>query len=139
MTNRIGLWIDHKTAVIVTVDEKGTTVKKIESGAIHHEFRGATHPKTAYSAQYSKGEDQLDQKFIEHLNKYYEQVIALLRGADSILIFGPGEAKSELSKRLARAKGAGPEIRIEAADKMTDRQIVAKVRKHFGDNGSGSA
>jgi hypothetical protein len=31
-----------------------------------------------------------------HLNIYYDAVIASIRGAESIWIFGPGEAKGEL-------------------------------------------
>lgn len=131
MTNRVGLWIDHKQALIVSVDEPGFAVRKIESGVKHLEYRGGPHPRTPYSAQYSQGDDQLDNQFLQHLNKYYEQVISFLRGASSILIFGPGEAKSELVKRLARQKGNRPEISVLPADKMTDRQIVAKARDHF--------
>lgn len=134
MTNQIGLWIDHKSAVIVTVTEKGATVRKIESGVTHHEFRGAPHPKTAYSAQYGQGDDQLDNQFLTHINKYYGQVIAALRGASQVLIIGPGEAKSEFSKRLGREKDSAPEIRLEPADKMTERQIVARIRKYFQDD-----
>jgi hypothetical protein len=135
MTNRVGLWIDHKQAVIVSVSEKGESIKKIESGAKHLDYRGAPHPKTAYSAQYSQGENQLDQRFREHLNKYYDQVIASLRGADSVLIIGPGEARSELKARLAREKGSQRKIHVEPADRMTDRQIAARVRGYFKDTG----
>jgi len=58
-------------------------------------------------------------------------VISYIRDAESILIFGPGEAKGELEKRLA-AQGLGKRIvGIETTDKMTDGQIAAKVREHF--------
>jgi hypothetical protein len=47
------------------------------------------------------------------------------------LLFGPGEAKGELEKHLA-AKGLGGRVvGFETVDKMTDRQIAAKVRQHF--------
>ena len=49
----------------------------------------------------------------------------------SILIFGPGEAKGELKKRLEGDKLGGRIVSIETVDKMTDRQIAAKVRQHF--------
>jgi len=138
MTNRVGLWIDHKQVVIVSVDEKGETVKRIKSGIERHiQYRGATHPKSPYSAQYQQGEDQLDNQFTGHLNKYYDQVTALLRGATSILVFGPGEAKTELKARLARQKGPPRQVHVEPADKMTDRQIAAKVRKYFEQESGG--
>ena len=48
----------------------------------------------------ARGEDVRDRQFGNHLNSYYDEVIAAIRGADSIQIFGPGEAKGELEKRL---------------------------------------
>jgi hypothetical protein len=58
-------------------------------------------------------------------------VISHIRDADSILIFGPGEAKGELKKRL-ESKGLGGRIvAVETTDKMTERQIAAKVRAYF--------
>jgi hypothetical protein len=64
-------------------------------------------------------------------NIYYDAVIAYLRDAESILIFGPSEAKSKLEKRLA-SKGLGRRVvAVETVDKMTDRQIAARVRQHF--------
>jgi len=132
MSRQIGLWIDHKRAVMLTMSEQGENIQKIESGIKKHiHYRGGTHPHTPYSAQYQQGDDQLDNQFFEHLNKFYGRVIGLIRGADSVLIFGPGEAKSELKKRMAREKNCVRNLRIETADKMTDRQIAAKVRKHF--------
>lgn len=131
MTKRVGLWIDHKKAVIVSVNEKAEHIQTIESGAKRVEYRGPRRTASSHGAQYSQGEDQLDNQFTEHLNKYYDQVAALLRGAASILIFGPGEARTEFRARLAREKGPPRRIDVEPADRMTDRQIVARVRKYF--------
>ena len=77
------------------------------------------------------GEDTRDHKFGNHLNSYYDEVIAHLREAEAIQIFGPGEAKHELEARLDHAGLKGRIIDIETADKMTDPQIVAKVHQHF--------
>jgi len=131
MTNRVGLWIDHKKAVIVSLSEKGETVEKIESGAKHIEWRARGRRRSADGAQYAQGEDQLDNQFMEQLKKYYGQVSAVLQGASEVLILGPGEARTELKTHLARARGPARKIRVEPADKMTDRQIVARVRDYF--------
>jgi len=61
-----------------------------------------------------------------HLNIYYDAVIAGIRDAEAILIFGPGEAKGDLKKRLERDKLGGRIVGIETVDKMTDRQIVCE-------------
>ena len=76
-------------------------------------------------------DDSRQRKFTGHLNIYYDAVIASMRNAESILIFGPGEAKGELRKHLKRAKLDGRIVGIETIDKMTDRQISAKVRQYF--------
>jgi hypothetical protein len=58
-------------------------------------------------------------------------VISFIHDAESILIFGPGEAKGELKKRIESKGLPGRIVGFETVDEMTDPQIAAKVRKHF--------
>ena len=58
-------------------------------------------------------------------------MIAALRNAESFIIFGPGEAKGELKTRLAYKGLGGRIVEVATEDKMTERQIAAKVRQHF--------
>jgi len=53
--------------------------------------------------------------------------------AESILIFGPGEAKGELKKRLKKDNLDGRIVGMETVDRMTDHQVAAKVRQHFAE------
>jgi hypothetical protein len=123
MKKDIGLWIDHRKAVIVIVTEAGEELKKITSNMEKH-----VRFTNGNGSEDGSSEDVRDRQFGNHLNSYYDEVIALLRGADSIQIFGPGEAKGELEKRLEH-EGLKTHIHaIETVDKMTDRQISAKVR-----------
>ena len=132
MMKNIGLWIDHKKAIIVIQSEQGEDIQIIESGMGRHiRYRGASTTKSAYSAQYQQGDNQLDNKFTEQLNKFYDKVIAHIRAAEAVLIFGPGEAKGELEKRITHEKVKAPIVGIETADKMTNRQIATKVRNYF--------
>ena len=121
-----GLWIDHRETVIVTIADDGEKTNRIESGvAKHTRFSGGSR------SEQGGGEDQQDRHYIGDLNAYYDEVIAQLRDAESILIFGPGEPKTEFKKRLA-GKGLGERIvGIETVDKMTGRQIAARIRQHF--------
>ncbi len=122
--NEIGLWIDHRKAVIAFASGDGEEIKRIESDMEKHvRFSGGAADLTE--------EDMRDRRFTNQLNKYYDAVIACIRDADSILIFGPGEAKGELQKRLEELHLGGHIVGIETADKMTDRQVAAKVRQHF--------
>lgn len=132
MKKQVGLWIDHKRAVIVTLSEAGEQVQEVASNLEKHSrYHGATHPKSPYSAQYQKGDDQIDRQREEQLGKYYTNIISLLRGAQALLILGPGEARQELEKRLAQAHLLPPATLVQPADKMTLPQISARVRRHF--------
>jgi len=132
MMSAAGLWIDHRKAVIVVVTDKGDETKLIISKVEKQLRRSGDSPlKGPYEAQQVPLDDSRQREFTGHLNIYYDAVIACIREADSILIFGPGEAKGELEKRLAN-KGLGGRVDgIETVDKMTDRQIAAKVRQRF--------
>ncbi|MGA9118173.1 MAG: hypothetical protein WB699_02305 [Bacteroidota bacterium] len=124
MKTNVGLWIDHRKAVIVTLSEKGEEVREITSHMEKHvRYSGGAHDVA--------GEDQRDRRFTGHLDKYYEKVVSSIRDADSLLIIGPGEAKSELKARLESEALGGRIVGIETVDKMTDAQLAAKVRQHF--------
>jgi hypothetical protein len=61
------------------------------------------------------------------------RVISQLGQPEAVLIFGPGEAKLQLKERLSRSKALAERIvGIETTDKLTDPQIVAKVKEHYG-------
>lgn len=124
MKKELGLWIDHREAVIVTIANEGEEIKRISSDVEKHSRFSANSPE-------GSPEDRRDRRFGEHLHHYYAEVIVAIRDADSILIMGPGEAKGELEKQLAHEKLSGRIVGIETADKLTEPQIVAKIRQHF--------
>ena len=124
MKKELGLWIDHREAVIVTVAADGEEIKHVNSDVEKHVRFSAHSPE-------GSPEDRRDRRFGEHLHQYYAEVITAIRDADSILILGPGEAKGELEKRLVQEKLSGRIVGIETEDKLTEPQIVAKVRRHF--------
>jgi hypothetical protein len=57
--------------------------------------------------------------------------LSIVSSAQRLLIFGPGEARLHLHKRLGSELASTCDIHVEPADKMTDRQIAAHVREHF--------
>jgi stalled ribosome rescue protein Dom34 len=126
MKSQVGIWIDHKDAYLVFVSEGAAEMQHTESGVGKH-VRFAGH----HASEDGSADDQRDRQFAVHLGKYYDEVISHLHDAESILLFGPGEAKGELKKRL-EAKHLGNRIvGVETVDKMTDHQITAKVRQHY--------
>jgi molybdopterin converting factor small subunit len=125
MKKDIGLWIDHRKAVVVIVSDEGEEVKEITSHMEKH---------VRYSDDMSEGgssENVRDRQFGNRLNSFYDAVVAVIRDGDTVQIFGPGEAKGELKKRLESKGFKGHILAVETVDKMTDRQIAAKVREHL--------
>ncbi len=132
MISKVGIWIDHRKALIVTVTETGQVIKLIISALEKQARRSPTARHSgAFEPLQVPADDSRQRAFTGHLNIYYDAVIAGIRGAESILIFGPGEAKGELRKRLKRINLGGRIVGVETMDKMTDRQIAAKVKEHF--------
>ena len=132
MKTKVGLWIDHKKAIIVAVADQGEEMSIVVSRAEKQRRRSGDSPlKGAYESFQVPPDDLQQRTATEHLNIYYHAVIAGIGDAESIWIFGPGEAKGELKKHLESKNLGGRIAGMETADKMTDRQIAAKVRQHF--------
>jgi hypothetical protein len=125
MKSEVGLWIDNRKAVIVTImlpqDGIGRMQANLEKQVCFCE--GLTKENRAY--------DLRDNKYSNYPNSYYDEVMNCIRDAEFIQIFGPGDAKLELEKRLKHENLGGCIVKIETSDKMTDRQIEAKVWQHF--------
>ncbi len=135
MGTKVGLWIDHRKALIVAVTDKGEEIRLIISKVEKQPGRsGGIRSTTPYESQLVRADDSRERRSTGLLNIYYNAVIASIRDAESILILGPGEAKGELKKRLVRDQLHGRIVGIETIDRMTDRQIAAKVRRYFKEN-----
>ena len=120
MKKFVGVWIDHRKAVIVRLIDDVEKIHSIVSDMEKHVRHSGGSP-----------EDQQEHRFSNHLKEYYAKVISFVHDADSILILGPGEAKGEFEKRLIAESFTGRIDGIETVDKMTDQQIAAKVKEHF--------
>jgi len=132
MATKAGVWIDHKQAVVVVITGKEKEIKKIAFD-IGQPIRAAGGSRSIkpYKPKEFVAEDTLERKLGNDRNNYYDDVIASMREAEAILILGPGEAKGEFLKRLKSKKLRGVTVDLETVDKMTDRQIAAKVALHF--------
>lgn len=132
MIDNIGIWIDHRKAIIVRISDKGAEMSLTISGVEKQLRRTGDLPmKGSYEAQKVPADDSRTRAFVGQLNIYYDAVIACLKDVNHIQIYGPGIAKTELKKRLAKS-GLGKKIvGVVSADKMTNAQFTANVRKKF--------
>ena len=136
MTHKVGIWIDHKKAVIVSASGDSVTAKTLESEVgPHGRYSGRAGYSTPDGPHDGGGEKKYEGRYSEHLEQYYDEVISQLGQPEALLIFGPGEAKLQLKERLSRSKALSEHIvGVETTDKLTDPQIVAKVKEHYGIN-----
>ena len=136
MKRYVGLWIDHEKAVIAAMGKEAKAITRISSDVEGHiRLSGGSRSKTPYGPQDIRSEKSIEERRKHHLNRYYDKVIDPIQDADKILILGPGEAKRELEKRMHESRDLASKIAaVEAADKMTDKQLSAKVKKFFQPN-----
>jgi hypothetical protein len=134
LTNKAGIWLDHREAVIVMIGERAHTARVLSQVEKHAQRTGDSPLKGPYESRAVPADDKRQRALTGELNHYYDAVISAVGDAQALLIFGPGEAKGELKKRL-ESKGLDTRIAsIETADKMTDREISAKVRQYFSES-----
>ena len=125
MNRKVGLWLDYNKAVIVSITNGGEERRIITSDMEHYVRYSSNVPGDGSE------EDVRDRRFWNHLGEYYDKVIAQIGEAKSIQIFGPGEAKYELRKRLESKGMLENIVSIDDAGSLTDRQVAKRVRERF--------
>jgi hypothetical protein len=132
MKKEIGVWIDRQEAILVILTDGEEEIRHIHSGSVKYSaYPGNSQPRTPVGLTGIPLSDPRDRSFGDQLNIYYGEVIAAIRGADSVQIFGPGEAKGELEQRIRKGKLNAHLPVLEVAERMSDLQISAKVRDHY--------
>ena len=132
MATQAGVWIDHKQAIVVLITDSSQEIKKIAYDVGQPVRRaGKSRTKNTFTPNDFIAEDTQERKVEADRKSYYDDVIASIGGAGSLLILGPGEAKGEFSKHIKAKKLRGIVVELETADKLTDNQLTAKVKKHF--------
>jgi hypothetical protein len=133
MKKDVGLWVDQNKTMIVTIVNKVIATQVI----ISNTKKRVRIPDGGYSKpqnrrpQGATAEDVRERQPVNQVDQYYNGIIATVGNAETIWIFGPGEAKIELENRL-KHEGLGARIEgVETVDQLTDPQIAVKVRSHF--------
>jgi len=125
MDKKVGLWLSRNKAVIVSIANNIEARRIITSDMEHYVLYSTVVPGDG------SPEHLRDRRFWNHLGEYYEKIVAHIRDAEEIQIFGPGVAKFELEKHLEKEGLAIYIVSMEEAEKMSDLQIGIKVQKRF--------
>jgi hypothetical protein len=132
MTINAGVWIDHHKAIVVLLTDDGSEVREILSdGEASMRSPAGLRAKNSYIPNDFLPEGKREHKVMIRLNEYYDEVIAHVRGAQSILILGPGEATSEFRTRIARQDFRSHVAEMKTVSRLSEDQITEYVRQHF--------
>lgn len=133
MKTQIGIWIDTKKAIIVTLTEANQNLCVVESGIESRErFDGEGKAFGRFGEQYLNDERAKDERFNHQTSTYLNSIIEYLKPANEFVIFGPAGMKVELKKLVEKDHILSSRLQsVESADKLTDNQIAAWVRDYF--------
>ena len=118
----LGIWMDHQTAHLMEFTADPIETKTIDSKFTHEEKEQTL----------GKSENLMHNKEQHEQADYYRELGEIIRNYDDVVLFGPTDAKVELYNTL-KDDHLFAKIKIEViqADKMTENQQHAFVRKHF--------
>ena len=125
MDKKVGLWIDGRKAVIVSIANKVEGKRIITSDMQNYVLHSTVVPGDGAP------ENVRDRRYWNHLGEYYGKIVEHIRDAAEIQIFGPAGAKYELQKHLASEGLSENIVSLEEEGLLTDLQIATKVQKRF--------
>jgi hypothetical protein len=127
---KVGIWIDHRRAVVVTIENGTETINTLEGDMDRQpKAAGRTGNKTKWGPQAPVNEHRVEEHYKLHVVNFYKDVIKAIGKADQLFIMGPAQAKLEFVEEIEKVADLRAVPRkVETADKMTDPQVAAKVR-----------
>lgn len=133
MKNRIGIWLDGKKALILSISNKGDNLIKVKSDIESKvRFYGETKKVTRMGNMFIDPEKTREQRKLHQMKNYIREIIGNLKGASAIYIIGPAQTKLILNQELRSKKYFSDKvIAVENSDSLTERQICAKIRNYF--------
>ena len=82
MNNKVGIWIDHKKAVIVFASADRITAKTLESDiGPHARYSSRAGYPTPDGPHDGGGEKKYEERYGQHLDRYYDEVISPVAAA----------------------------------------------------------
>ena len=135
MEKQVGIWIDSKKAIIVTLNsKKEERITEIDSEIENTVYHNKEGDKGTFSgSHHSDSETKFDNRKKEEMNYYLKSVMSNIKGSDYLYIFGPGETKTKLEQKIRDEKWLGKTNlkAVETSANMTINEIVAKVKDFY--------
>jgi len=135
MEIQVGIWIDTKKAIIVTLEgQKEEKITEIDSEVENSVYHNKEGNKGNFSVgHHSDSETKFTNRKKEQMDYYLDAVMDYIKGSDYLYVFGPGETKIKLEQRIRDKKSLGKiNLKaVETSDSMTLNEIVAQVKDFY--------
>ena len=131
---KIGIWMDKEKAHVVTLEGDQESFKTVVSEVEFYKVKGGSRSKTRWGPQEVVQDSRYLEREKHQMRDYFEKLANVVKKADVISVFGPAEVKDKFAREV-KEKYPNVAARIKAvktADSMTDKQVVAMVKEHFG-------
>jgi len=131
------VWIDARGAVIVRWRGNRARVEREESIVPDH-HRATGHVRHDPAVRHGGGgapQTADEPHRLEHLARFVDQVASRLPPDDDLVILGPGTVREHLERHVRETDerhGRSRGISCEASPRLTDRQLIARVRHTAG-------
>jgi hypothetical protein len=131
MGKKVGVWIDSERAYIISLFDDRHVMETVESNVeTRVRYEGETKSYSGRGGSTVNPSKKKTKRRKHQMDSYLMSVVDKLGSAEGIYIFGPAECKLELQKCLIKRKDK-PSVYMDKAERMTERQMVAKVRDYF--------
>ncbi len=119
---QLGIWMDHSVANLIGWSNNKIVKRTIE---LIPAFPGSVE-------NLRLNESLINNKEQNHLSEFYQKLSNVIKDYDEVLLYGPTNAKTELFNQLKEDIHFNRiKIDVKSADKMTDNQQEAFVKKYF--------
>jgi len=130
------VWIDAREAVIIRIQGDLARIERVESEVPAH-HRATGHVRHDPAVRHGGGGPRSagEPHRIEHLNRFVEDIANRLGAEDDLLVLGPGTVHERLARHLSEGDGHHGLHRVidcEASPRLTDRQLMARLRRFSG-------
>lgn len=138
MKKEIGIWINSDKAVLISLnDGQNEQIITLESQIeTRTRIPGEGKPFSRLGNILAETSSRLTHRRKQQMHQYFNKIIHSIDDeATALYLFGPSKAKIEFEKELKRVPlFAQKPVSVEPADKMTERQMIARVKSHFDKN-----
>ena len=140
------VWIDGRLAVIARWRDGSARVERVES-EVPNRHRSTGHVRHDPAVRHGGGggvpQTAGEPHRLEHLARFLEEVATRLPDEEDVVILGPGMVRDHLRRHVLeqeannrRTRTVEPErsVTSEAAARLTENQLVARLRTLVGED-----